>query len=85
MWADKHISAKDHLFKTQVSCFAKHLERAETKVGLEVLVHSKFLNIFLFFPHHAVINKIKVEDFESSFDPGKIILIFSMLELLTSN
>lgn len=82
--ADKHISAKDHSFKTQVSCFAKHLERAETKAGLEFLVHSQFLNI-LTPPPPAVINKMKVKDFESSFGPTKIILIFSILELLISN
>lgn len=86
MCAPKHISAKNHLFKAQVSCFAKHLETAETKVDLEFLVHSPFLNIFLILPlPHAVINKMKVGDFESTFDPSKIILIFSMVELVISN
>lgn len=66
-----------------MSCFAKHLETAETEVGLEFLVHNQFLNIFGFCPH-AVINKMEVDDFESSFDPKQIILIFSRFELLIS-
>lgn len=83
MCAVKYISAKDNLFKTQVSSFAKHLETTETKVGLEILV-CNFSKVFSFFPH-AFINKMKVEDFESSFEPSKITLIFSVLELLISN
>lgn len=77
MCAAEHIWAKDHLLETQVNCFTKHLEIAKTKVGLEFFSAKKqFLNSPLPPPP---ISKMKVEDFESSFDLSKNILIFSRL------